>query len=85
MWTKRYVLDPADDWGRIPSHLLDRGTFFSSPDPSEKGVQVDEEYDLENIWDGQVDVQEDCMNPANQISGSVKEIKNSVTKVTFHC
>ena len=83
MTTKRFVLDPGDDWGRIPSHHLDRGAFFSTPDPSEEGLLVDEAYDLENIWDGQVDVQEDCMNPANQISGSVKEIKNSVTKVTF--
>ena len=53
MWTGRYVLDPADDWGKISSHLLDRGSFFSSPDPSEEGQMVDEEYDLENIWDSQ--------------------------------
>ena len=58
-------MDPADDWGRIPSRLLDRGTFFSSPDPSEKGVQVDEEYDLENIWDSKEDtnIQEDSFVP----------------------
>ena len=55
MWTKRFVLDPADDWGRIPSSLLDRGTFFSGPDTSEEGLQVDEEYDLENIWETQED------------------------------
>ena len=60
MSTKRYVLDPADDWGRIPSHLLDRGAFFLTPDPSEEGVLVDEEYDQENIWDRQEKkVQED--------------------------
>ena len=53
MSTKRFVLDPTDDWGRIPSHLLDRGTFFSSPDPSEEGLLVDEEFDQENIWDRQ--------------------------------
>ena len=54
------MLDPADDWGKIPSHLLDRGAFFSSPDPSEEGLLVDEEYDVENIWDRQEkEVQED--------------------------
>ena len=55
MWSQKYVLDPADDWGKISSHLLDRGSFFSSPDPSEEGQMVDEEYDLENIWDSPED------------------------------
>ena len=86
MSTKRYVLDPADDWGKIPSHLLDRGSFFSTPDPAEEGLLVDEEYYLENIWDRKEDknVQEghgDCNGNAIQISGSVKEIKNVERKV----
>ena len=51
MWTKRFVLDPTDDWGKIPSQLLDRGSFFSTPDPSEEGLQVDEEYEVENVWE----------------------------------
>ena len=50
-------MDPIDEWGKIPSQLLDRGSCFTSPDPSEEGLLVDEEYDLENIWD--LDSQQD--------------------------
>ena len=61
----RYVLDPTDDWGKIPSQLLDRGSFFSTPDPSEEELQVDEEYDVENIWetDSPENVQENSIVP----------------------
>ena len=77
MSTKRYVLDPADDWGKIPSHLLDRGAFFLTPDPSEEGVVVDEEYDQENIWDRQgKKVQEDENVQANFIISAFDLEKN---------
>ena len=50
MSTKKYVLDKADYWGTIPSYLLDRGSLFSTPDPSEEGQTVDEEYEMEDFW-----------------------------------
>ena len=50
MSTKKYVLDKADYWGTIPSYLLDRGSLFSTPDPSEEGQTVDEEYEMEDYW-----------------------------------
>ena len=49
MSSRKYVLDTSSTWGRIPSSLLDRGSFFSSPAPSEQGEIVDEEYNIEDL------------------------------------